>query len=163
MVAEVQQQRDRNARALRRKKQKLDAILESARELPKIADEIATLTVRVAQLDAMLAAWKQPSAPAAGTPAAPSQTPRNKTKSLPAPDTTKGVAGLIVKALEEAGPTGLSGGEINRVVIAAGHTIDAAEKSKNRLKKHFLVIHRKIAQRWYALDAGVPPEPEDNP
>ncbi|MGA0594275.1 hypothetical protein [Enterovirga sp. CN4-39] len=63
-------------------------------------------------------------------------------------------ARLMISALEEAGPAGLSGGELNAVVIKGGLTKDAAEKAKARMKEAKYVVHD--GKRWYSL-SGAPP------
>lgn len=153
MITGIQQERDREAQSLQKKRESLARILASLRDVQNLTDEIAASTVRVANLDAMLATWNKPPAGPVTTPTEPRKrtSARSKPKTLPAPDITKGVAGTIVRALEQAGPAGLSGGELNKVVEDAQFTIDAAEKTKSRLKKNGLVIHNKLAQRWYAI------------
>lgn len=155
MIAEIQQERDKDAQALRQRQDRLAEILSNLGGIPALVDEIAALIVRVAHFDAMLATLGQPPVESRKEPRPkPIRKPdatRAKARPLPVPDITKGVAGIIVRALEKAGPTGLSGGELNRVVQEARHSVDAAEKTKAKLKTHGLVIHNKLAQRWYAI------------
>ncbi|MDX7952925.1 hypothetical protein P7D22_17305 [Lichenihabitans sp. Uapishka_5] len=63
-------------------------------------------------------------------------------------------AKLILDALEQAGAQGLSGGEVNEAVRNGGLSLDAAEKTKSRLKKAGLAEHDNRIKRWWAKGQG---------
>ncbi|MGY2051814.1 hypothetical protein [Methylobacterium sp. JK268] len=64
------------------------------------------------------------------------------------------VAQIIVDALAEAGDAGLSGKEINDIIIKAGFTKDSSEKAKLFLKRNGWARHDSHAMHWYAPGKG---------
>ena len=73
------------------------------------------------------------------------------------------VAAAILKALDEAGPAGLSGRAVNDAVEVAGFGIHSSEKVKAQLKREMRVRHDADKRWWYALnvDATAPDSTED--
>ncbi|NNM74209.1 hypothetical protein [Enterovirga aerilata] len=78
------------------------------------------------------------------------------TNTAPVPRLRSLAAQIMVEALEKAGPRGLSGGELNKLVVDGGLSKDAAEKAKVKIKRAGQVFHDETGRRWYALNA-VPP------
>ncbi|NNM73849.1 hypothetical protein [Enterovirga aerilata] len=120
------------------------AFLEEKRR--HLDDDIVRLKV---EIELVLRDDYRPSAPSVATAAIPEgpAAPARPLRSL--------AARLMLAALEEAGPAGLSGGELNKVVTDGGLTKDAAEKAKARVKANRLAIHN--GKRWFSL-AGAPPQ-----
>jgi hypothetical protein len=102
--------------------------------------------VRQAELLGLLAARGDPDPPLAATvPAARPATAAPRLRSL--------AAQILVEALDRAGPMGMSGGEMNRLVVDGGLSKDASEKAKVKIKRDGRVFHDEGGRRWYALDA----------
>ncbi len=55
---------------------------------------------------------------------------------------------LILRALEEAEPHGLSGGELNAIVVKANFAKDSAEKNKTKLRLAGRAHRDPTTGRW---------------